>query len=118
MRGLDSQPLQNTNTVAPPPISEDLPAFDQPEKELNGKKIYGQKLPEQTTFRVAQPILDNLLRLAGEGTTLNTQLDEEITQLRSYTRLSRDRQRALQRVLFELEQQLNEQFTLQPRAAA
>ena len=112
--GLDSQPLQNTNTVAPPPISEDLPAFDQPEKELNGKKSTEQKLPEQTTFRVAQPILDNLLRLAGEGTTLNTQLDEEITQLRSYTRLSRDRQRALQRVLFELEQQLNEQFTLQP----
>ncbi|BBB27923.1 hybrid sensor histidine kinase/response regulator [Amphritea japonica] len=69
---------------------------------------------EQTFFRVPQASLDSLMRLAGEGTTLNTQLDEEISQLRSSVRLSRDRQRALQRVLFELEQQLNEYYTLQP----
>ncbi|MBQ0783984.1 MAG: response regulator, partial [Amphritea sp.] len=69
---------------------------------------------EQTFFRVPQATLDSLMRLAGEGTTLNTQLDEEITQLRSSVRLSRDRQRAMQRVVFELEQQLSEYYTLQP----
>lgn len=69
---------------------------------------------EQTFFRVPQATLDSLMRLAGEGTTLNTQLDEEIIQLRSSVRLSRDRQRAMQRVFFELEQQLNEYYTLQP----
>lgn len=69
---------------------------------------------EQAFFRVPQATLDSLMRLAGEGTTLNTQLDEEITQLQSSVRLSRDRQRAMQRVIFELEQQLNEYYTLQP----
>ena len=70
---------------------------------------------DQVMFRVPEQTLDSLLRLAGESTTLNTQLDEEMNRLRSYTRISRDRQRALQRVLFELEQQLNEHYTLQPQ---
>lgn len=73
----------------------------------------GENSREQTLFRVPHSTLDELMRLAGEGTTLNTQLDEQITQLRSYIRLSRDRQRILQRIMFELEQQLNEQFTMQ-----
>lgn len=69
---------------------------------------------EQTLFRVPQNTLDALLRLVGESSSLNTQLDEEISQLRGYTRIGRDRQRAMQRVIFELEQQLNEYYTLQP----
>lgn len=69
---------------------------------------------EEQFHRVAQSTLNSLLRLTGESSTLNTQLDEEITQLRSYTRVGRDRQRALQRVMFELEQQLNEHYTLRP----
>ncbi|WP_432471387.1 hybrid sensor histidine kinase/response regulator [Amphritea sp. HPY] len=69
---------------------------------------------EQVLQRVPQATLDSLLRLTGESSTLSTQLDEEITQLRSYSRIGRDRQRALQRIMFELEQQLNEYYTLQP----
>ncbi|PIE25187.1 MAG: hybrid sensor histidine kinase/response regulator [Neptuniibacter caesariensis] len=70
---------------------------------------------ETPVFRVPRNILDNLFRLAGESSTLNTQLDEEITQLRGFTRVNRDRHRNLQRILFELEQQFSEQMSLQPQ---
>mgnify|MGYP000165046946 CR=1 FL=1 len=68
---------------------------------------------ESPVFRVPRSILDNLFRLAGESSTLNTQLDEEVTQLRGFTRSNRERHRILQRVLFELEQQFNEQMNMQ-----
>jgi len=68
---------------------------------------------ESPAFRVPRSILDNLFRLAGESSTLNTQLDEEVTQLRGFTRSNRERHRILQRVLFELEQQFNEQMNMQ-----
>ncbi|MCP4595948.1 response regulator [Neptuniibacter sp.] len=71
--------------------------------------------PENPVFRVPRPVLDNLFRLVGESSTLNTQLDEEIGQLRSFTRTNRDRHRILQRTLFEMEQQFSEQMTLQPK---
>lgn len=69
---------------------------------------------ETPVLRVPRPILDNLFRLAGESSTLNTQLDEEVTQLRGFTRTNRERHRNLQRILFELEQQFSEQVNLQP----
>lgn len=68
---------------------------------------------ESPAFRVPRSILDNLFRLAGESSTLNTQLDEEVTQLRGFTRSNRERHRILQRVLFELEQQFHEQMNMQ-----
>lgn len=70
---------------------------------------------ESALFKVPGNILDNLFRLAGESSTLNTQLDEEITHLRSYARTNRERHRNLQRVLFELEQQFSDQMNLQPQ---
>jgi len=69
---------------------------------------------ESQVFRVPGTILDNLFRLAGESSTLNAQLDEEVSQLRGFTRTNRERHRNLQRVLFELEQQFNEQINLLP----
>ncbi|WP_245601115.1 hybrid sensor histidine kinase/response regulator [Marinobacterium jannaschii] len=69
---------------------------------------------ESDSFRVSRQLLDNLFRIAGENSTLTAQLDEELTQLRALTRSGRERQRAMQRVMFELEQQLNEHFTLSP----
>ncbi|WP_299200363.1 response regulator [uncultured Amphritea sp.] len=107
--------LQSSTALTQP--SETYAALDEPTQEP--AELPAQELPdnpshEQTLFRVPQVTLDTLMRLAGEGTTLNTQLHEQITQLRSYVRLSRDRQRVLQRIMFELEQQLHEQFTLQP----
>lgn len=98
--------VPHTDPQQPAPLTE---SAEHPHQELADNHSH-----EQTLFRVPQATLDTLMRLAGEGTTLNTQLHEQITQLRSYVRLSRDRQRILQRIMFELEQQLNEQFTLQP----
>jgi len=69
---------------------------------------------DSDSFRVSRQLLDNLFRIAGENSTLTAQLDEELTQLRALTRSGRERQRAMQRVMFELEQQLNEHFTLSP----
>lgn len=69
---------------------------------------------ENQVFRVPRTVLDTLFRLAGESSTLNAQLDEEVTQLRGFTRTNRERHRNLQRVLFELEQQFSEQMNLQP----
>ncbi len=62
----------------------------------------------QTSLSVSAGLLDRLFRIAGESTTLNTQLDEELTQLRRLTRTSRDRYRAMERVMADLEQRLNE----------
>lgn len=102
---IQTQPLtvQGPDTETALSLAEEEPPQDAAESSR-----------EQTVFRVPQATLDELMRLAGEGTTLNTQLNEQITQLRSYVRLSRDRQRVLQRIMFELEQQLHEQFTMQP----
>ncbi len=67
---------------------------------------------EHAHLRVAVSILDNLFRIAGESSTLNAQLDDSLTQLRRLSRSNRERQRALQKVLFDLEQQLQDHFTL------
>ncbi len=116
-QGLQQQESENSDSPMLPPaappsaaLAEPLP---QPVEQMADESAENVNR-EQTFFRVPQATLDSLMRLAGEGSTLNTQLHEQITQLRSYVRLSRDRQRTLQRIMFELEQQLNEQFTLQP----
>ena len=73
-----------------------------------------QESRETTQIRVPVDILDNLFRIAGESSTLNAQLDDALLQLRRLTRSNRERQRALQQVLLEMEQQLQDQFTLSP----
>lgn len=67
---------------------------------------------EHAHLRVGVSILDNLFRIAGESSTLNAQLDDTLTQLRRLSRSNRERQRSLQKVLFDLEQQLQDHFTL------
>lgn len=69
---------------------------------------------EDSFLRVQQSLLDNLFRITGESNTLTSQQNESITQLRTMTRVNRERQRNLQRIIFELEQQLNEYYTLHP----
>ena len=69
---------------------------------------------EESFLRVPQTLLDNLFRITGESNTLTSQQDESITQLRTLTRTNRERQRHLQHLIFELEQQLNEYYTLHP----
>lgn len=73
-----------------------------------------QETRESSQIRVPVEILDNLFRIAGESSTLNAQLDDSLLQLRSLARSNRDRQRVLQKVLFEMEQQLQDHFTLTP----
>jgi len=85
---------------------------DQPQPS-DDKAANENAVDESPVFRVPRSILDNLFRLAGESSTLNTQLDEEVTQLRGFTRTNRERHRILQRVLFELEQQFQEQINTQ-----
>ena len=67
-----------------------------------------------TVFRVHKRTVDRLLRLAGESSTLNAQLDEELAQLRGFTRQSRERQRNLQVLLEGLDRQLSEYYTFDP----
>ncbi|WP_370298689.1 response regulator [Pontibacterium sp.] len=74
----------------------------------------GQTRREENFLRVPQSLLDTLFRITGESNTLTSQVDESITQLRTLTRVNRERQRHLQRIIFELEQQLNEYYTLHP----
>lgn len=71
-----------------------------------------QEARDSNQIRVPVEILDNLFRIAGESSTLNAQLDDSLQQLRQLTRANRDRQRILQKVLFEMEQQLHDHFTL------
>jgi len=73
-----------------------------------------QESRESSQIRVPVEILDNLFRIAGESSTLNAQLDDNLLQLRRLTRANRDRQRVLQKSLFDLEQQLQDHFTLTP----
>lgn len=62
---------------------------------------------QDSQLSVSVGLLNNLFRLAGESTTLNTQLEEELSRLRKMTRMSRDRYRSLERVMADLEQQLH-----------
>lgn len=71
-----------------------------------------QEARDNNQIRVPVEILDSLFRIAGESSTLNAQLDDSLQQLRQLTRSNRDRQRVLQKVLFEMEQQLHDHFTL------
>ncbi|KXJ52193.1 MAG: hybrid sensor histidine kinase/response regulator [Neptuniibacter sp. Phe_28] len=106
-----------TSSVVSSPAALEPLASDPtpPEQEKASEDKTGQEnTPEELpVFRVPRSILDNLFRLAGESSTLNTQLDEEVTQLRGFTRTNRERHRILQRVLFELEQQFDEQMNTQ-----
>ena len=68
---------------------------------------------EEAQFRVSRTLVDDLFRLAGENTAMSSQFSDEITDLRSLTRISRDRHRQLQKLLLELEQHLNDYYTLQ-----
>jgi chemosensory pili system protein ChpA (sensor histidine kinase/response regulator) len=73
-----------------------------------------QESRDNNQIRVPVGILDNLFRITGESSTLNAQLDDSLLQLRRLTRSNRDRQRVLQTVMFDLEQQLHDHFTLTP----
>ncbi len=85
-----------------------------PAKQDQAEQDTAAERREENYLRVPQSLLDNLFRITGENSTLTAQLDAELTQLRTLTRSNRERQRNMQRVIFELEQQLNEYYTLHP----
>ncbi|MAY42898.1 MULTISPECIES: response regulator [unclassified Neptuniibacter] len=111
--GLDALDASNDSSGAPTPdrsVESGVPA----EAAIESEEVSADTARnESPVFRVPRTVLDNLFRLAGESSTLNTQLDEEVTQLRGFTRSNRERHRILQRVLFELEQQFHEQMNVQ-----
>ncbi|MBP0049971.1 response regulator [Marinobacterium sp. AK62] len=69
---------------------------------------------EQSQLRVPVSLLDNLFRIAGESSTLNAQQDDRLKQMHRLARANRERQRILQKVMFDIEQQLQDYFTLSP----
>lgn len=93
-------------TPAPAP-KDDKPAEQQ-------KQAAAQGGGEQGQLRVPVSLLDNLFRIAGESSTLNAQLDDRLGQMHRLARANRDRQRVLQKVMFDIEQQLQDYFTLHP----
>jgi len=97
-------------TIEAPALEDKIESTAQPEAATDEK----QARREENFLRVPQSLLDNLFRITGESNTLTSQVDESITQLRTLTRVNRERQRHLQRIIFELEQQLNEYYTLHP----
>ena len=103
-------------------VKEQLPSEDKavqaPAANANVNVEAEPSREEVSVFRVQRSILDNLFRLAGESSTINTQLEEELTLLRSSTRMNRERHRNLQRVMFELEQQVAEKMSMQPQLEA
>ena len=112
LEALQAEPARQKPQAA---SSQDSVSADSAEPEEVQDNPQEGSRSDTPVFRVPRNILDNLFRLAGESSTLNTQLDEEITQLRGFTRVNRDRHRNLQRILFELEQQFSEQMNLQPQ---
>ncbi|WP_415897207.1 response regulator [Neptuniibacter sp. QD57_21] len=115
--GVDALDKEQERTVVEPAVASADDSADVTEKpqasEAEAPAVDSAR-EENQVFRVPRTVLDTLFRLAGESNTLNAQLDEEVTQLRGFTRTNRERHRNLQRVLFELEQQFSEQMNLQP----
>ncbi|MBV0934534.1 response regulator [Marinobacterium sp. A346] len=103
-----SEPLGKDDAPAPVP-SVSAPAAKSSPRPA---PAHGGEEKEHAHLRVGVSILDNLFRIAGESSTLNAQLDDALQQLRRLSRSNRERQRVLQKVLFDLEQQLHDHFTL------
>lgn len=103
-RALSGKPKRK-KTPAPAP-KDDKPAEQQKQAAQGGG--------EQGQLRVPVSLLDNLFRIAGESSTLNAQLDDRLGQMHRLARANRDRQRVLQKVMFDIEQQLQDYFTLHP----
>lgn len=111
--GVDAagEALSDADRAAQPePPTPDRSSASSSPKQAAASSHDGEK--EHAHLRVPVGILDNLFRIAGESSTLNAQLDDTLTQLRRLSRSNRERQRALQKVLFDLEQQLQDHFTL------
>ncbi|POZ51773.1 hybrid sensor histidine kinase/response regulator [Methylovulum psychrotolerans] len=78
----------------PSPAAEPLPD----EQEAAGR--------EDTFVRVPKALLDQLFRVAGEVKISDTQLDEQLKQIKALLKTGGERYRTLQRVLADLEQLL------------
>ncbi len=90
------------------------PVAAKEEQPSDQKQAAAQGGSEQGQLRVPVSLLDNLFRIAGESSTLNAQLDDRLGQMHRLARANRDRQRILQKVMFDIEQQLQDYFTLHP----
>ena len=101
-------------SAKPLPASEIPPGAETASEAAEAEQTDSQERKEEQFLRVPQSLMDNLFRITGESNTLTSQLNETITELRTLTRTNRERQRHMQRIIFELEQQLNEYQTLHP----
>ena len=71
-----------------------------------------EQTAEDAFVRISKATLTKLLRIAGETTTLNAQLNEQLQQIKLTLKNSRERYRNKQKMLAELEEHVNSQFTL------
>jgi chemotaxis protein histidine kinase CheA/ActR/RegA family two-component response regulator len=69
---------------------------------------------EEAFVRISKTALNNLLRIAGESSTLNAQLNEQLQHIKLIVKNSRERYRTQQKIIAELEEHVNSQFTLSP----
>jgi chemotaxis protein histidine kinase CheA/CheY-like chemotaxis protein len=103
LSGLNETPsLENTN---PQPENKDLSG-------VKNQESLEETASEDAFVRISKATLNQLLRIAGETTTLNAQLNEQLLQVKQMVKNSRERYRGKQKIIAELEEQVNAQFTL------
>jgi chemotaxis protein histidine kinase CheA/ActR/RegA family two-component response regulator len=71
-----------------------------------------EEAAEETFVRISKATLTQLLRIAGETTTLNAQVNEQLQQIKALVKNSRERYRNQQKIIAELEEHVQSQFTL------
>jgi chemosensory pili system protein ChpA (sensor histidine kinase/response regulator) len=111
LSGLNST-AQPENTPSQTQI-KDLPGF----KNLEGLSENqatddAEQTAEDAFVRISKATLTKLLQIAGEATTLNAQINEQLKQMKSVVKQSRERYRNKQKIIAELEEHVQSQFTL------
>lgn len=71
-----------------------------------------EKNKEDAFVRISKNALNDLLRIAGETSTLNAQLNEQLSKVKMLAKNSRERYRNKQTIISELEQHIQQQFDL------
>jgi len=71
-----------------------------------------QESSEDAFVRISKSTLTQLLRIAGETATLNAQLNEQLRHIKQVVKNSRERYRAKQKIIADLEEHVNSQFTI------
>jgi chemosensory pili system protein ChpA (sensor histidine kinase/response regulator) len=98
---------------ANPDESKDLPDFKNLEGlNENPAAESEEQASEEAFVRISKTTLTTLLRIAGETSTLNAQLNEQLQQIKQAVKSSRERYRNKQKIIAELEEHVHSQLTL------